>query len=486
MRLDVIRKIPYEVAKKYNVIAVHIDETGYLVVETDDLSNFYVQEELQHILGRKVRYVWKEKQEIARAIDLCYAELEVQDAKERIHEALSKAELFDGKETDDTFCPVVCLLNSLLVRGYRMHASDIHLEPEENELKVRMRIDGQLIPYIHLKKEVHLPIITRAKVISGMNITEKRLPQDGNCKVTIQNIELNLRVSTIPTVLGEKMVIRFLDMETEMDRKQTFGMDEETYQKLLTMLKRKNGLIYLTGPTGSGKTTTLYLILEELKREPVNVMTIEEPVEKQISGINQIQINEMAGLTFEMGLRAILRQDPDIIMVGETRDMQTAKTSVRAAITGHLVLSTLHTVDAVGVIARMHDMGIEPFFIADSLNGAVSQRLVRKICSHCKEKILLGERERNLLGQDTVFVYRGRGCSFCGGTGYKGRIAVHEIFMVDGKIKEMIVQKQSMDVIREYVRKTQAFYSLRENTIRLVKHGITTMEEAMRVIVDIE
>ncbi len=383
------------------------------------------------------------------------------------------------KEKEDT--PAVKLLNELLVSGYQKGASDIHIEPQEEHLIIRMRMDGLLTEQLRVEKEMHQPLITCAKIMAGMDIAEKRLPQDGHCKATIQDIALNIRVSSVPTIHGEKIVLRYLDMEVDVDRSEMFGMDEGSYQKVLDILRRPNGIVYFTGPTGSGKTTTLYMILEWLKKNPVNIMTIEDPVEKMIEGISQIQINEQAGLTFEKGLRAILRQDPDVIMVGETRDPLTAKISVRAAITGHLVLSTLHTRDAVGAITRMLDMEVEPYMAAGSLSGVVAQRLARKVCPHCAKERVLSTEEMNHIGLSVSKVRYGTGCEHCNGTGYKGRIAIHEVVVVDKEIRNMITGNYSAEEIVQYVQKTQNMRNLKEQMNRLVEEGVSTVEELVRL-----
>ena len=383
------------------------------------------------------------------------------------------------KEKDDT--PAVKLLNQLLYTGYQRGASDIHIEPQEESVVIRMRVDGLLTEYMRVDKEMHQPLVTCAKILADMDIAERRLPQDGHCKTVIEGIHLNIRAASVPTIHGEKMVLRFLNMEAKVDREETFGMDEESFHRVLDILKRPSGIVYFTGPTGSGKTTTLYMVLEWLKKNPVNIMTIEDPVEKAVEGISQIQINEQAGLTFEKGLRAILRQDPDVIMVGETRDTLTAKTSVRAAITGHLVLSTLHTRDAVGVVARMLDMEVEPYMAAGSLSGVVAQRLARKVCPHCGRERVLSEEERKTFGLSVSKVRSGAGCDHCNGTGYKGRIAVHEVMAVDREMRNMITEKRSAEEIFAYVKKTQNIRTLKESLIRLVEEGIIPVEELERL-----
>lgn len=383
-------------------------------------------------------------------------------------------------ENEKTERSAVELLEGLLLDGYRKRASDIHIEPREDCLMIRIRLDGMLVEHLKLDMDLHPSLIARAKIICGMDIAEKRLPQDGHCKVKVDDVEMDLRASSVPTIYGEKIVLRFLNTHVHVEHEDSFGMDGDNYRKVLEMLKRPNGIIYITGPTGSGKTTTLYLMLERLVKTPVNIMTIEDPVEKQIAGINQIQVSEHAGLTFEKGLRAIMRQDPDIIMVGETRDHETAKISVSAAITGHLVLSTLHTSDAVGAITRMEDMGIDPYLVANSLSGVIAQRLARKVCPYCSEEIEVG-KEASFLGIQGKTIKKAIGCEHCNGTGYKGRIAIHEVVVIDKHIRGMITEKRSAEEIYQYAEKTQNIRRMKADLIRLVEEGITTTEELLRL-----
>jgi len=378
------------------------------------------------------------------------------------------------KPMDET--AAVRILDRLLLHGYMENASDIHLEPREHVLCVRMRIDGQLLEYETFGMELHPGLVARVKILSGMDIAEKRVPQDGHIKTEVGGIEMNIRTSTIPTIHGEKAVLRFLDRNVAVDHAERFGMNEENYRKVLDILRRPNGILYFTGPTGSGKTTTLYMILERLMKRPVNIITIEDPVERSIDGINQMQVNEQAGLTFETGLRAALRQDPDVIMIGETRDSTTARISVRAAVTGHLVLSTLHTNDAVSAIARMADMEVEPFLTADSLSGVVFQRLVRKVCPSCAV-----EEEGTMADFGIRKIRRGKGCELCRHTGYKGRMAVHEVLVVDREIRKMIGKGCAPEEIYEYAVKTQNFTPIKTDILRLVEAGITSEEEFWRL-----
>ena len=292
---------------------------------------------------------------------------------------------------------------------------------------------------------------------------------------------VNIRVSVLPTVFGEKAVLRIMAATAHMDHADHFGMDEFSYQQFLPMLNHPNGIIYITGPTGSGKSTTLYMILDYLSGRSVNISTIEDPVEKNMPDINQTQVNPMAGLTFDVGLRALMRQDPDIIMVGETRDGETAATSVRAAITGHVVLSTLHTNDAVSSIVRLEDMGVETYLVANSLVGLVAQRLVRKVCPHCARVMETTEQERIFLGEDVKTVVRGMGCAQCNNTGYKGRIAVHEIVAIDNDIRRMIINHEPIEAIKKYAIEVQHMRTLKESGLILVKEGKTTPEELVKI-----
>lgn len=400
------------------------------------------------------------------------------DGKKENREEISENMEQTNKETESA----VKILDELLLLGYRENASDIHMEPWEDRFVIRMRIDGMLTKIREFDKSMYQPLVTRAKVISGMDIAKKRVPQDGHFRETIEGVRLDMRTSVIPTIFGEKMVLRFLDIKTEIDNSGTFGMSEENYRKMMRILKSPGGILYLTGPTGCGKTTTLYMILEYLAKQPVNIVTIEDPVERYLPGISQMQVNEQAGLTFESGLRAVLRQDPDIIMVGETRDPETAKISVRAAITGHLVLSTLHTKSAAGGITRMADMGVEPYLTADSLCGMAAQRLVRKVCPHCAETVELTDEEQKLLGRKIRSARRGRGCEFCRNTGYKGRTAVHEIFVMDREIKKMTAENRPEWEIEDHVVKIQGMRTMREELADLVCDGVISMEEFLRTV----
>ena len=397
-------------------------------------------------------------------------------AQEIPEQALEPEEAAAG---DDA--PVVQMLNSLLVRGYSINASDIHIEPFETHVAVRMRVDGVITDYVTLSPTLHTSLIARIKILSNLDIAERRLPQDGHFRTMVNGLEMNTRVSLIPTVYGEKAVIRFLSNNAKIDNQSTFGMNREHYNAFRRMLDSPHGIVYITGPTGSGKTTTLYMVLEELSHRLVNISTIEDPVERNIARVNQVQVNNTAGLTFEVGLRSLLRQDPDVIMVGETRDSETASISIRAAITGHLVLSTLHTNDAISSIVRLRDMGVPSYLVANSLVGLVAQRLMRKVCPNCGQAYAPAPEEEAILGKNPGKLYKGKGCHQCNNTGYKGRIAIHEVVLIDKAIRRMIVDEASMEDILAYVQKSQSFMSLRESALALVEQGISTVAEFQKV-----
>ncbi len=479
--IEAVRRIPRALADKYCVIAV--SQTGQrLTVVIDDPLKFYGIEDVRQLTGMTVDIALAEKQEIEHAIEVYYSELEAKAAAAAVvAEPLPDVTqaIRDIEEGDET--PVIKLLNSLLLHGYNVGASDIHVEPMETETRIRLRIDGMLLPYLVMDRGLHPSLVARVKILSNLDIAEKRSPQDGHFKTRVDGVEMNLRASVVPSVFGEKVVLRYLGSGTAVVNAKQFGMNERNYRKFLRMLQNPNGIIYLTGPTGSGKTTTLYFALEELVHRPVNISTIEDPVERHIRGVTQMQVNPLAGLTFDSGLRSLLRQDPDIIMVGETRDSETASISVRSAITGHLVLSTLHTNDALSTIVRLEDMGVEPFLVANSVVGLVAQRLVRQICPYCKESYQPTEQERALFDAPPAVLHRGKGCPACNKTGYKGRIAVHEVVAVDREMRRMISARRPIEDMYAYAREKQGFTNLVEEAEGLVLDGITTVEELMKL-----
>lgn len=476
-----VEKIPRPLAEKYEMLAISINN-GVLRMALNDPMNFYGIEDIRQVTGMQVESCLCQRSALQQAIQYYYTEVDAKKAVTVANEQFEDeiGDVIDMEEDgDDT--PIINLLNRLIHRAYTTNASDIHIEPFENKITVRMRIDGAIVEYVTLQKSLHASLIARIKILGDMDIAERRLPQDGHFRTKIENEYVNIRVSVIPTVFGEKAVLRLLANNAEIEHPRTFGMEESEYQKLEKMLQSPNGIIYLTGPTGSGKSTTLYMILEEISKRQVNISTIEDPVEKNVPKINQMQVNNQAGLTFETGLRALLRQDPDVIMVGETRDMETASISVRAAITGHLVFSTLHTNDAVSSIARLEDMGLLPYMISGSLVGVIAQRLMRKVCPDCAEEVVPTEEEAAILGKDIHTIKRAKGCPVCNHTGYHGRIAVHEVLYVDKEIRKMIIEQRPAEEIEEYAIQHQGMKTLKQCGLEMVEKGLSTMEEMRKI-----
>ncbi len=476
--------IPRELAERQNLLAVGF-EGEQLVVVTNDPLNYFALEEVRQLTGKETLVRLSELAPLQKAIAYYYAEVGAREAANKANLGAANAEAeyvqLEESENGDMEAPIVKLLNSLLDRAISTGASDIHIEPFEKNTRVRMRLDGVIVEYVTLERSIQQPLIARIKIMSGLDIAERRLPQDGHFRIRAGGSFVNIRVSILPTVFGEKAVLRVLASAGAIDHAAHFGMDDDSYARFLPMLNSPNGIIYITGPTGSGKSTTLYMVLEYLSHRPVNISTIEDPVEKNVPTVNQTQVNPVAGMTFENGLRALLRQDPDIIMVGETRDGETASISVRAAITGHIVLSTLHTNDAISSIVRLADMGLDRYLIANSLVGIVAQRLMRKVCPHCARKMAATPAEKQLLGRDVEFVTRGTGCTQCSGTGYRGRIAIHEIVSIDREMRRMISRGAEVDELEEYARRTQDMQFLRDKGVALVREGVTTPEELVKV-----
>lgn len=388
------------------------------------------------------------------------------------------------KKFDFEKMPVVEVVNEIMVDAAKRGASDIHFDPLTDYLKVRIRIDGQLINYAEIPNTIKKNLITRIKIISGMNITESRLPQDGAIKASLQNINLDLRVSSIPTSEGEKIVIRILDYSMSLNGLEHLGFSEKNYHKVLKMISVPNGIILVTGATGSGKSTTVYAILQKLNREETNIITVEDPIEMDIEGINQIQTNSEIGLTFAAALRSILRQDPNVIMIGEIRDTETAKIAVRASITGHIVLSTLHTNNSLNTIERLLDMEVERYLLASALTGIISQKLARKLCEKCRVTRKTNQYEKDLfkkiLNQDVDEVYIGEGCEECG-NGYKGRIAIHEVLLINQEIKDAISAGIAKEKLREMVYRADVNTLLQDGLEKVAK-GLTTFEEVLKLI----
>lgn len=477
--MDAVDLIPKALAIKYSIIAVS-KKDGRITLVVNDPLDFYAIEDVKSLLPMPAVLALAPKRMIHDIVNRYYSELDAKKAMTSANIEGIGNRTAEVQAVDDD-APVINLVNSILLKAYSEGASDVHFEPFEEHIKVRYRIDGLLIDYLQLERAIGPNIATRIKIMSGLDIAERRIPQDGHCRATIGGIGMNLRVSIVPTVFGEKLVMRFLSQNTKLDFEGHFGMSEKNFKALSTMLNSPHGIIYMTGPTGSGKTTTLYMAIERMAQASINVCTIEDPVERTIHRVNQVQVNPAVGLTFESGLRAFLRQDPDVILVGETRDSETAKTAISAAITGHLVLSTLHTNDAISTIVRLEDMGIESYLIASSLIGVVAQRLVKKICPFCKTSYQPNAEEIETLGEDTT-LYRGTGCVACNQTGYKGRLAVHEVLKIDSEMRQMIAARRPIAEIYEYVKEKEAITFISDSVRSLVLEGVTTLKEYEKFI----
>lgn len=489
--VEAAQLVPSTIARRYCLIPVKA-EGDKLYVAMKEPYNFIAIEDVERATGFAVVPLAASEESIERSIRQVYgpelAEKAIADYQKEYRVDLANNQSNPSPSDDIADAPIVRLINSLIEQAVNQRASDIHIEPTGKDIRVRMRIDGTLQTMMKLPWETYTAIITRIKIMGNMNIAEKRNPQDGRYQANVLGRVVDIRISTMPTVHGEKVVLRLLDRSKFLFTKEALGFSKENIIKFEELTKYPYGLILVTGPTGSGKSTTLYTMLNELNDENDNIMTIEDPVEYLIPGLNQIQVNPKAGLTFASALRSVLRQDPDVIMIGEIRDQETARMAIRAAITGHLVLSTVHTKDAAGAITRLVDMGVEPYLLADGLVGVISQRLVRKICLNCKEEYLAEESELKgtglLQGKDRTF-YRGAGCVLCNNTGYRDRIAIHEILMVTKTIREMIVNLESTDRIKRQAEK-EGMKTILDQGLELVRQGITTIEEIVSLLYGID
>src|SRR5690625_1424497 len=457
-------------------------ENNQLFVAMADPMDYFAIEELRMTTGYQITPGIATKDELYRTITKYY---DLQESLDEMLSGFSHEEDLEESGITDEDSPVVRLVNQMIANAVAQRASDIHFDPQETELKVRYRIDGVLRNERSLPKYMQNVIIARIKIMSDLNITERRSPQDGRLKMNVDFKPIDIRVSLLPSVHGEKVVMRILDLSNALDQLDKLGFTDKNISAFKEMIEQPNGIILITGPTGSGKSSTLYAGLNHLNSEEVNIITIEDPVEYQLEGINQVQVNDDVGMTFASGLRSILRQDPDIVMIGEIRDFETAQIAIRASLTGHLVLSTLHTNSAIAALTRLIDMGIEPFLISSSLTGVVAQRLVRRVCRDCSEDEAPTEREKEIFAQSRIAVdmlHRGRGCGNCNNTGYRGRIAIHEVLQINEDIRKLIMESASANRIREYVKNEGMLFLLNDGLIK-VKEGITTTEEVLRVAI---
>jgi type IV pilus assembly protein PilB len=478
--IKVINIIPQRLAEQHQVLPIRTEGNKLIVAMADPLDYFAI-DELRMSTGLRIEPTIAARAELQRAIKRYYG---LQESVEQISQILQSRETEElNPQQSEQDSPVVKTVNQIIIQAVQIGASDIHIDPQEDSLRIRYRVDGVMRREQTLPPQMQSMIVARIKIMASLNVAERRLPQDGRMEMDIEFRKVDIRISTLPTIHGEKIVMRVLDLGSTLTEIQQLHFSQHNYELFIKGIRRSHGVVLITGPTGSGKTTTLYSALSALNNEDVNVITVEDPVEYQLPGINQVQVNNVTGLTFARGLRTILRQDPNIVMIGEIRDAETAEIAVRAAMTGHLVLSTLHTNSAVNSITRLIDMGIEPFLVSSSVQCIVAQRLVRKICSSCTVEYQISDDEAQLLAEYGIHLHslqKGGGCELCGRTGYRGRMAIHEILMIDDTLRSMILQKRSDSDYKSYALQ-QSLVPMHIDGLQKVAAGLTTIAEVYRV-----
>lgn len=471
-----------ELARKYTALPLDF-ENNSLVVAMSDPSNILAIDDLRILTGYEIRPVVAMKSDIVNLLNDVYeSSSSVEEEVLQLEEQETEKELKVIAEE----APIVKLVNMILTRAIREKASDIHIEPQEKDLRVRYRVDGVLHEVMHSPKRIQAAVLSRFKIMASMDIAERRKPQDGHASIVYGNSTVDFRVATLPTVYGERIVLRILGTESILLNLSDLGFLPQSLQRFETSYTKPYGCILVTGPTGSGKSTTLYATLNVLNGPDKNIVTIEDPVEYRLPGINQVQINTKAGLTFARGLRSILRASPDVILVGEIRDKETAEIAIEAALTGHLVLSTLHTNDAPGAITRLNEMGIQPFLIASAVDCVQAQRLARRLCTNCKEAykpdLTAVRRSGFTVGDDEdLTFYRPRGCSKCGNTGYKGRLGLYEVMLMSEYINRLTIEEATSEQIKE-IAVQEGMLTLKADGFEKVKQGQTSLEEILRVV----
>lgn len=486
--IELIKDIPLNYAKQHQVLPISMTP-DYVVIALSDPLNYKPVDDLRVIFKKEIKVMITSPLHLQEAMNKVYERsttnliegLEDVSGEELAYDLNEPVDLLDS---DDDEAPIIRLVNSLLFRAVKEKASDIHVEPYEKEVVVRFRIDGILYDVFRTAKKFHASIASRIKVMADLDIAEKRLPQDGRIKIKIAGKDIDIRLSTVPTSFGERLVMRILDKTNVLLELPELGFSGKVLDNINTLINKRHGIFLVTGPTGSGKSTTLYACLSRVRSIERNIITVEDPVEYQLTGVGQIQVNPKIDLTFANGLRAILRQDPDVIMVGEIRDQETAEIAIDAALTGHLVLSTLHTNDAPGAVTRLIDMGIEPFLVSSSILGVIGQRLVRKVCTFCREAYTPTDVElkelgvkRELLNKYTI--YKARGCEKCSNTGYMGRTVVSELMMITDSVRDLILSGTDSNTIKKQAI-VEGMATVRQNAIAKVLQGITTIEELFR------
>jgi len=487
---EVINIIPQKIAVQYNLIPISKNNGELTIAMANPLDVYAIDFVRSHTKIKNIKLMMASEEDISTAISSYYELGEYEDIIEKFSTEVTLQTDEDEEdlrkiESLSREAPIIQLVNMLIVQGVKERASDIHVEPNESGLIIRFRIDGILHDIKNLPNKIKSAIISRIKILSKMDIAERRLPQDGRFQIKFGSREVDLRVSSLPTVFGEKIVLRLLDKSKGLITLNSVGFLPKQLEDFRSIINSSYGIILITGPTGSGKSTTLYAVLNEINSTNKNIITVEDPVEYKLKRINQVQMKSKINLTFATTLRSILRQDPDIIMVGEIRDTETAQIAVQAALTGHLVLSTLHTNDAASTLNRLMDMQVEPFLISSSIIGVIAQRLVRVICEKCKEEYTPSEEVINMLKKEnyidrSVKLYRGKGCALCNNTGYFGRTSIFEIILLDEEIRSLIVSKASSNVIKEVALKN-GMKTLRASGMEKALKGITTIEEVLRV-----
>lgn len=492
LKPEVVRLIPEVHARRFRVLALEDSREGLLIGMADP-TDIFAYDELSRVLRRPLRLSVVKESDLLKAIDMLYRRTaEISTFAAELDQEMSAYDIGELAETEGlTDAPVVKLLQTMFEDAVQINASDIHIEPDENELRIRFRLDGVLRVQTTAERRIASALVSRLKLMAGLDISERRLPQDGRLAVRVRGQTMDVRLSTMPVQHGESVVMRLLNQATGILDMDQLGMPKEMLDRFRRLIHSPNGMVLVTGPTGSGKTTTLYGALKELNKPAFKILTVEDPVEYRLRGINQIQVNPKIELTFSRVLRSALRQDPDIILVGEIRDPETMEIALRAAMTGHMVLSTLHTNDAPSTLARLMDMGAAPYLIAASLRGILAQRLMRRVCESCSEPFQLDAALRGVLKAelgteaDSLQFRRGRGCTYCNGTGYQGRIGVYEFLELDEALVEALHSGEPLKFIKA-AKNQSGYQGLRRSAIALAALGHTTMDQVMRVTYGLE
>ena len=486
---ELSRFVPKNLAKKMTIVPVRISKDQLYLAMADPL-NFMAIEEAQHTSKKKIVPMIASEPAVKRAINILYGNEGAAEAMAQMQaETAAAQEVRQGqtaaREGQENVTPMIRLVNSIIERAISENASDIHFEPTEEEMVVRMRIDGQLHRIMTIPSELKDSVISRLKIMSQLDIVEKRIPQDGRAVMHLRGKDIDMRISTLPTLYGEKVVIRILKRNEETLNRRGIGIPAVEDAKIDTLLGLTSGVIMIVGPTGSGKSSTMYTLIRELLSDRTNLITLEDPVEYHIKGATQVQINEKVGLTFASGLRSVLRQDPDIICVGEIRDGETAEIAMRAAMTGHLVITTIHTEDAISAIDRLRDMGVAPYLIAAGLRGVISQRLLRKICPNCKTQIQPPKKALEMAGIPEIpgkLYWQGAGCDQCFHSGYRGRIGVFEVMLIQEELRRCILEGADRTRFLEVARRTSQYIPMLEHAQKLVEEGVSTVDEIIRTL----